>query len=48
MRYVAVTDGDKTSAQIALGMSIEAYGVNALVDAVAAVEESAIDSLVAE
>ena len=48
MRYVAVTDGDKTSAQIALGMSIEAYGVNALVDAVAAVEERAIDSLVAE
>jgi L-arabinose isomerase len=48
MRFVAVTDGDKTSAQITLGMSIEAYGVNALVDAVAAVEPAAIDALVAE
>ena len=48
MRFVAVTDGDKTSAQITLGMSIEAYGVNALVDAVAAVNSAAIDKLVAE
>ncbi len=48
MRFVAVTDGDKTSAQIALGMSIEAYGVNTLVDCVAAVEPSAVDALIKE
>ena len=48
MRFVAVTDGDKTSAQIALGMSIEAYGVNTLVDLVAAVEPSAVDALITE
>ena len=48
MRFVAVTDGDKTSAQIALGMSIEAYGVNTLVDCVAAVESSAVDALIKE
>jgi len=48
MRFVAVTDGDKTSAQIALGISIEAYGVNTLVDCVAAVEPSAVDALIKE
>ena len=48
MRFVAVTDGDKTSAQIALGISIEAYGVNTLVDCVAAVEPSAVDALITE
>ena len=48
MRFVAVTDGDKTSAQIALGISIEAYGVNTLVDCVAAVESSAVDALIKE
>ena len=48
MRFVAVTDGDKTSAQIALGISIEAYGVNTLVDCVAAVEQSAVDALITE
>jgi L-arabinose isomerase len=48
MRFVAVTDGDKTSAQIALGISIEAYGVNTLVDCVAAVEPSAVDALINE
>ena len=48
MRFVAVTDGDKTSAQIALGISIEAYGVNTLVDYVAAVESSAVDALIKE
>jgi len=34
MRFVAVTDGDKVSAQMTFGMSIEAYGVNTLADAV--------------
>ncbi len=48
MRYVAVTDGDKTSAQITLGISIEAYGVNELCAAVEAVSEQEIDTVVAE
>ena len=48
MRYVAVTDGDKTSAQMRFGMSIEAYGVNALIASVDAVAESQIDQLVSE
>ena len=46
MRYVAVTEGDKTSAQMRFGMSIESYGVNTLVDAVKSTTKSDIDSLV--
>ncbi len=48
MRFVAVTDGDKTAAQLALGMSIEQYGVNALVDAVAEVGDAEAEALTAE
>ncbi|CAN2223803.1 AraA L-arabinose isomerase [Candidatus Nanopelagicaceae bacterium] len=48
MRYVAVTDGDKTGAQIKLGFSVEAYGVNTLVDAVAKVSDKEIDALIPE
>jgi L-arabinose isomerase len=48
MRYVAVTDGDKTGAQLALGMSIEQYGVNTLVDAVAQVSDADADALANE
>ncbi|WP_324649893.1 L-arabinose isomerase [Georgenia sp. H159] len=48
MRDVAVTEGDKTEAEIALGVSINTWGVNDLVERVAAVEESAIDAVVAE
>ncbi|MEE6273926.1 L-arabinose isomerase [Georgenia wangjunii] len=48
MRDVAVTEGDKTEAEIALGVSINTWGVNDLVERVEAVEESAIDALVAE
>jgi len=48
MRFVAVTDGDKTSAQMKLGISIEAYGVNALVDEVSKVTPAEIDAVVAE
>lgn len=40
MRYVAVTDGDKVSAQMQFGMSIEQLGVNTLVDAVAQVSDA--------
>ncbi len=45
MRYVAVTDGDKTGAQLALGMSVEQYGVNALGDAVAQVSDDEAKTL---
>jgi len=46
MRYVAVTDGDKTGAQIKLGFSVEGYGVNTLVDAVAKVTDKEIDAII--
>lgn len=48
MRYVAVTDGDKTAAQIDLGLSVEAYGVNSLVDAVTSVSDSEAQELTSE
>ncbi len=48
MRYVAVTDGDKTGAQIKLGFSVEAFGVNTLVDAVSRVTDKEIDALIPE
>ncbi len=48
MRYVAVTEGDKTEAEIRFGVSVNTWGVNELADAVAAVEPSAVDALVVE
>jgi L-arabinose isomerase len=48
MRFVAVTDGDKTGAQIKLGFSVEAHGVNTLVEAVSQVTEKEIDALIPE
>ncbi|MEP7763469.1 L-arabinose isomerase [Sanguibacter sp. 25GB23B1] len=48
MRNVAVTEGDKTEAEISLGVSVNTWGVNDLVAVVDAVEESVIDALVAE
>jgi L-arabinose isomerase len=48
MRYVAVTDGDKVSAQVTFGMSIEQLGVNTLVDAVDAVSDAAAEKLCLE
>src|SRR5690606_8715634 len=48
MRNVAVTEGDKTEAELRFGVSVNTYGVNDLVAAVDAVKESAIDALVAE
>ncbi|WP_395638654.1 L-arabinose isomerase [Pseudolysinimonas sp.] len=48
MRYVAVTEGDKTEAEIRLGVQINTWPVNELVDAVAAVSDSEVDALVAE
>ena len=48
MRNVAVTEGDKTEAEIRFGVSVNTWGVNELADAVDAVEASAVDALVAE
>ncbi|WP_418277732.1 L-arabinose isomerase [Isoptericola jiangsuensis] len=48
MRNVGVTEGDKTEAELQFGVSVNTWGVNELVAAVDAVEESAIDTLVAQ
>ena len=48
MRNVAVTEGDKTEAEIRFGVSVNTWGVNELVEAVDAASEADIDSLVAE
>jgi len=48
MREVAVTEGDKVGAQSALGVSVNAYGVNDLVAAVEASLDAEVDTLVAE
>jgi L-arabinose isomerase len=48
MRDVAVTDGDKTDAQIVFGMSVNTYGVTDLAAAVDAVSETVVDSLVTD
>ncbi|RBY90604.1 L-arabinose isomerase [Blastococcus sp. TF02A-26] len=48
MREVAVTEGDKVEAQIRFGVSVNTWGVNDLVAVVDAVEEPAVDALVAE
>ncbi|MEM9659150.1 MAG: L-arabinose isomerase, partial [Planctomycetota bacterium] len=45
MREVAVTEGDKVSAQIELGWSVNGYGVGDLVERVEAVPEASIDEL---
>ncbi|MEY4423269.1 MAG: hypothetical protein RLZZ258_372, partial [Actinomycetota bacterium] len=45
MRFVAVTDGDKVAAQLQFGMSVEQYGINTLVAAVAAVQTDAAERL---
>ncbi|HEX6968981.1 MAG TPA: L-arabinose isomerase [Micromonosporaceae bacterium] len=47
MRDVAVTEGDKVEAQVRFGVSVNTYGINDLVDAVQAVPESDVDTLVA-
>jgi L-arabinose isomerase len=47
MRFVAVTDGDKVSAQMKFGMSIENYGVNSVVAAVSQVTDEEAAALAA-
>jgi len=48
MRDVAVTEGDKVSAQMAFGASVDGYGLGDLVAFVEDVTENEIDDLVAE
>ena len=48
MRFVAVTEGDKTEAELQFGVQVNTWGVNDLADAVAAASEQDVDALVAE
>jgi len=48
MRYVAVTEGDKTEAEIRFGVQVNTWGVNDLVDAVSRATDAEIDALVEE
>ncbi|MET3565454.1 L-arabinose isomerase [Leifsonia sp. 563] len=48
MRFVAVTEGDKTEAEHVFGVQVNTWGVNELADAVAAAPADAVDALVAE
>jgi L-arabinose isomerase len=48
MRYVAVTEGDKTEAELRFGVQVNTWGVTELADAVHAVADADIDALVAE
>ncbi|HEX7834989.1 MAG TPA: L-arabinose isomerase [Pseudolysinimonas sp.] len=48
MRYVAVTEGDKTEAEHVFGVQVNTWGVNELADAVHATKDGDVDSLVAE
>src|ERR687897_1292328 len=48
MRNVAVTEGDKTEAELRFGVSVNTWSVNELADAVHGAEESDVDALVAE
>ena len=48
MRFVAVTEGDKTEAELQFGVQVNTWGVNDLVEAVDGAAESEVDALVAE
>ena len=48
MRYVAVTEGDKTEAELRFGVQVNTWGVNELADAVAAASDAQIDALIDE
>ncbi|MFA9431378.1 L-arabinose isomerase [Egicoccus sp. AB-alg2] len=48
MRNVAVTEGDKTEAELQLGVSVNTWGVNDLVAAVEAATDAEVDALVAD
>ena len=48
MRFVAVTEGDKTEAELQFGVQVNTWGVNDLVEAVDAASEADVDDLIAE
>ena len=48
MRFVGVTEGDKTEAEAVFGVSVNTWAVNELVDAVHSATEADVDALVAE
>jgi len=48
MRYVAVTEGDKTEAELRFGVQVNTWGVNELADAVDAAAPAAVDALIDE
>lgn len=47
MRFVAVTEGDKTEAELRFGVQVNTWGVNELAAAVAAATDAEVDALVA-
>src|SRR3954447_1602719 len=48
MRNVAVTESDKVEAELRFGVSVNTWSVNDLVEVVDAVEDKAVDDLIAE
>ncbi|HEY9477039.1 MAG TPA: L-arabinose isomerase, partial [Microbacteriaceae bacterium] len=48
MRFVAVTEGDKTEAELQFGVQVNTWGVNDLAEAVAVASEQDVDALVEE
>jgi L-arabinose isomerase len=48
MRYVAVTEGDKTEAELTFGVEVNTWSVNDLVEAVDAATAGDVDALVTE
>lgn len=48
MRYVAVTEGDKTEAEKVFGVSVNTYGVNDLVETIAEVSDADAKAVAAE
>ncbi|MDQ4502367.1 L-arabinose isomerase [Sinomonas sp. ASV322] len=48
MRYVAVTEGDKTEAELRLGVQVNTWSVNELAAAVDAADPADVDALTAE
>lgn len=48
MRFVAVTEGDKTEAELRFGVQVNTWGVNDLVEAVDGASDADVDALVAE
>src|ERR1700733_13547007 len=48
MRFVAVTEGDKTEAEAVFGVQVNTWGVNDLAKAVADVDPADVDDLVTE